>query len=189
MNGWQSKIFKWKKISIQHSDNLKNCQKHILLLEKRRAIKECKLQARGWVCLRINLVGCLERGWPSRNHSEGLTSHRSYGRTGLRRNGPAASIEWKVSWKTSAKDHEGCISHHMLTWHKFNQKLTGFHFCRRRQKEPNAGCWVSLLVSEHQRGSPPVPSDQPVHQPVQLEPLPAVPRTTARQWGRTSGSS
>ena len=69
------------------------------------------------------------------------------------------------------------------------KKLTGFHFCRRRQKEPNAGCWVSLLVSEHQRGSPPVPSDQPVHQPVQLEPLPAVPRTTARQWGRTSGSS
>ena len=113
---------------------------NISLIEWRRAaFKECLLQGKGWVCLRINLVGCLERGWPSRNHSEGLTSHRSYGRTGQRRNGPAASIEWKVSRQTSAKDHEGCISHHMLTSQVW-QKIDRIPFLQ--EKTEKAQCWV-----------------------------------------------
>ena len=147
---------------------------------RRAAFKECLLQGRRWVCPKINLVACRGRGCPSRSHSEGLTSHRSYGRTGRRRRAgssePAASIEQKVSRQTWAKDHDGCISHHMSTlqlWSKINLLL------RRKQKEPDPGSWVALLVAEHQRGSPPVSSDQPVHQPLQLEPLPAVPRPAA----------
>ena len=159
------------------------------------------MQGRGWVCLKINLVACRGRGWPSRSHSEGLTSHRSYGRTWPRRrgegdssssssSGPAASIEQKVSRQTWAKDHDGCISHHMLTssqvWSEINQISL---FLRRRQKEPDRGWWVTLLVAKHQRGSPPVAPDQPVHQPLQLEPLPAVPRAAPckRRW--SPGSS
>ena len=91
--------------------------------------KESLLQGTGWVCLKINLVACRGRDCPSRSHSEGLTSHRSYGRTGRRRrlagsSEPAASIEQKVSRQTWAKDHDGCISHHMSTsqvWSRINQ--------------------------------------------------------------------
>ena len=88
-------------------------------------LKDCLLQGTGWVCLKINLVACRGRDCPSRSHSEGLTSHRSYGKTGRRRlgdSGPAASIEQKVSRQTWAKDHHSCISHHMLTqlWPKIN---------------------------------------------------------------------
>ena len=95
------------KTHILHSDNLSN-------IEWRRAtFKECLLQGKGWVCPRINLSGCLGRGCPSRSHSEGLTSHRSYGRTRSSR-GPPTSIARKVSRQTWAKDHEGCISHCLL---------------------------------------------------------------------------
>ena len=45
------------------------------------------------------------RGWWSRSHSEGLTSHRSYGRTRSSR-GPPTSIARKVSRQTRAKDHD-----------------------------------------------------------------------------------
>ena len=45
------------------------------------------------------------RGWRSRSHSEGLTSHRSYGRTRSSR-GPPTSIARKVSRPTWAKDHD-----------------------------------------------------------------------------------
>ena len=61
------------------------------------------------------------RGWWSRSHSEGLTSHRSYGRTRNSR-GPPTSIARKVSRQTWAKDHEGCISHRPCS-HKFWQNV------------------------------------------------------------------
>ena len=80
-------------------------------------------------------------------------------------------------------------SSNMLTSKVWGQKVKISFFCRRRQKEPNAGCRLPLLVPKHQRGSPPVASDQPVHQPLQLEPLPAVPWPAPCEWGRTPGSS
>ena len=69
--------------------------------------------------------------------------------------------------------------------------LTRFPFSRRRREEPDVGggIRVALLVAEHQRGSPTVPPDQPVHQLVQLEPLPTVPWTAAGQWRRTADTS
>ena len=129
------------------------------------------------------------RGWWSRSHSEGLTSHRSYGRTRSSR-GPPTSIARKVSRPTWAKDHEGCISHRLLS-HKLLAKLTRFPFSRRRREEPDVGggIRVALLVAEHQRGSSTVPPDQPVHQLVQLEPLPTVPWTAAGQWRGTADTS
>ena len=70
-------------------------------------------------------------------------------------------------------------------------KLTRFPFSRRRREEPDVGggIRVALLVAEHQRGSSTVPPDQPVHQLVQLEPLPTVPWTAAGQWRRTADTS
>ena len=69
--------------------------------------------------------------------------------------------------------------------------LTRFPFSRRRREEPDigGGIRVALLVAEHQRGSSTVSPDQPVHQPVQLEPLPTVPWTAAGQWRRTADTS
>ena len=66
-----------------------------------------------------------------------------------------------------------------------------FPFSRRRREEPDTGggIRVALLVAEHQRGSSTVPPDQPVHQLVQLEPLPTVPWTAAGQWRRTADTS
>lgn len=75
--------------------------------------------------------------------------------------------------------------------HKFLAKLTRFPFSRRGWKEPDVGggIRVALLVAEHQRGSSTVPPDQPVHQLVQLEPLPTVPWTAAGQWRGTADTS
>ena len=73
----------------------------------------------------------------------------------------------------------------------FGKILTRFPFSRRRREEPDVGggIRVALLVAEHQRGSSTVPPDQPVHQLVQLEPLPTVPWTAAGQWRGTADTS
>ena len=73
----------------------------------------------------------------------------------------------------------------------FGKMLTRFPFSRRRREEPDVGggSRVALLVAEHQRGSSTVPPDQPVHQLVQLEPLPTVPWTAAGQWRRPADTS
>ena len=94
------------------------------------------------------------------------------------------------SANVEAKDHDGCISHRLLS-HKLLAKLTRFPFSRRRREEPDVGggIRVALLVAEHQRGSSTVPPDQPVHQLVQLEPLPTVPWTAAGQWRGTADTS
>ena len=75
---------------------------------ERSAPKYSSFQGKEWV-LKINLAGCRERDWRSRSHSEGLTSHRSCGRTARRTSiGP---IERKVSRQTWAIDQRCCIGH------------------------------------------------------------------------------
>ena len=85
----------------------------------------------------------------------------------------------------SRRLHQSSPARHKLA------KLTRFPFSRRRGEESDVGggIRVALLVAEHQRGSSTVPPDQPVHQLVQLEPLPTVPWTAAGQWRRTADTS
>ena len=123
-------------------------------------------EGRGWVCPKINLVACRGRGCPSRSHSEGLTSHRSYGRTGRRRrlagsSEPAASIEQKVSRQTWAKDHDGCISHHMSTsqvWSKINQIS---FFSGEDRKSPTLGAGSPCSSPNISVGPPQSPPTNP----------------------------
>ena len=86
---------------------LKKC--YFLDWIERSAPKYSSFQGKEWV-LKINLAGCRERDWRSRSHSEGLTSHRSYGRT-ARRTSIGPPIERKVSRQTWAKDQHCCIGH------------------------------------------------------------------------------
>ena len=153
-------VSSWLKVAMKthilHSDNLSN-------IEWRRAtFKECLLQGKGWVCLRINLSGCPGRGCPSRSHSEGLTSHPSYGRTGRRRSGPAASIEQKVSRQTSAKDHDGCISH-PTCWHQnfWGQKLRFLSFAGEDRKSPTLGAGSPCSSPNISVGPPQSPPTNP----------------------------
>ena len=141
---------------IFHSDNFKNC--YFLDWIERSAPKYSSFQGKEWV-LKINLAGCRERDWRSRSHSEGLTSHRSYGRTAPRTSiGP---IERKVSRQTRAKDQHCCIGHLTVVDTSLDKINQVSFFSGEDRKSPTLGAGSPCSSPNISVGPPQSPPTNP----------------------------